>query len=133
MKRTEMPRRKHNKAAYRSGLEKKNAQWLHSLGVPFKYEKMKIKFVQPAKDRTYTPDFTALPNGVIVETKGMFTAADRAKHLWVKEQHPDLDIRFVFSNSRSKLYKGSKTTLAGWCYKHGFQYADKLIPEGWLL
>lgn len=127
-----MANRRHQRAAYRSGLEKKNATLLHSLGIKFKYEKMKIKFTQPAKHRTYTPDFHELPNGVIVETKGMFTAADRAKHLWVREQHPKLDIRFVFSNSRAKIYKGSKTTLADWCIKHKFKYADKLIPIGWL-
>lgn len=67
-----------------------------------------------------------------METKGRFTATDRKKHLLVKAQRPDLDIRFVFSNSRAKLNKGSKTTYADWCNKHGFLYADKLIPTEWL-
>ena len=33
---------------------------------------------------TYTPDFV-LPNGVIIETKGRFVAADRRKHLEIKK------------------------------------------------
>jgi hypothetical protein len=58
--------------------------------------------------------------------------ADRQKHLMVKEQHPELDIRFVFSNSKSKLSKISQTTYGDWCIKHGFKYADKDIPMSWL-
>lgn len=116
---------------YRSGLEEKVSEQLKELGVDFGYESEKIKFIQPAKNRTYTPDFI-LPNGIIIETKGRFVAADRMKHLYVKECHPDLDIRFVFSNSRSKLSKTAKSSYADWCEKHGFQYADKLIPEEWI-
>ena len=43
-----------------------------------------------------------LYNGIIIETKGRFTAADRRKHLLVRKQHPHLDIRFVFENSNAK-------------------------------
>ena len=115
---------------YRSGLEKAIAEHLSKHKVRFKYEKVKVKYTKPITNHTYTPDFT-LRNGVIIEAKGLFSSADRKKHLLVKEQHPDLDIRFVFSNSQKKLYKGSKTTYADWCVKHGFLYADKLIPKEW--
>lgn len=98
--------------------------------MPFKYEEFKIKY-EVNEVRTYTPDFE-LPNGIIIESKGRFVAADRKKHLLVKKQHPDLDIRFVFSNSNAKISKGSKTTLGMWCDKHGYMYADKLIPEEWI-
>jgi len=98
--------------------------------VPFKYEQFKIKY-EVHEIRTYTPDFE-LPNGIIIESKGRFVAADRKKHLLVQKQYPSLDIRFVFSNSRAKISKGSKTTYAMWCEKNGFQYADKLIPKEWL-
>ena len=50
----------------------------------------------------------------------------------VKQQHPELDIRFVFSNSRQKISKQSKTTYGMWCEKHGFLYADKTVPQEWL-
>lgn len=69
---------------------------------------------------------------LIVETKGRFTAADRKKHLLIKEQHPGYDIRFLFQRSASRLSKKSKTTYADWCRKHGFLFADKVVPEKWL-
>ena len=81
--------------------------------------------------RLYKPDFV-LNNGIIIETKGMFTTADRRKHLCVKKQHPNLDIRFVFENSNRKLYKNAKSTYAQWCIKHGFRYYTRIIPEDWL-
>ena len=119
------------KAGYRSGLEEQTAKDLKKREVPFSYEERKIKWLD-SKVRTYTPDFE-LPNGVIVETKGRFVAADRRKHLEIKKQFGDLyDIRFVFTNSRAKLYKGAKSSYADWCNKHGFLYADKTIPEEWL-
>ena len=118
------------KNGYRSGLEDKISEDLKDRNVKFEYEKLKIKY-EVHEDRTYTPDFT-LPNGVIIESKGRFTSEDRKKHLLVKKQHPDLDIRFVFSNSKGKIRKGSKTTYADWCDKHGFMYADKRIPDEWV-
>ena len=118
------------KYGYRSGLEGRISKQLKDLDVPVKYEEMKIKYAIN-EVRTYTPDFE-LPNGIIIESKGRFVVADRKKHLLIKKQRPDLDIRFVFSNSRDKINKGSKTTYGMWCDKHGFLYADKLIPEEWL-
>lgn len=115
---------------YRSGLEDRISEQLKELSVQFKYEEFKIKY-EVNESRTYTPDFE-LPNGIIIESKGRFVSADRKKHLLVKKQHPHLDIRFVFSNSRAKISKGSKTSYGDWCDKHGFLYSDKLIPEEWI-
>jgi len=94
------------------------------------YEAVKIEWEDLAY-RTYTPDFV-LHNGIIIETKGMFTAADRRKHLCIKRQHPKLDIRFIFENSRRKLRKGAKSTYGQWCFKYGFEYASRVVPEEWL-
>lgn len=115
----------------RSGLEDKTMDDLAKRGVSFEYETLKVKYEKPASQHTYTPDFI-LANGVIVETKGLFTVEDRQKHVLVKAQNPDLDIRFVFSRSASPIRKGSKTTYADWCRKNGFLYADKVIPQEWL-
>lgn len=115
---------------YRSGLEEKVGQQLDTLGIKAKYESFKIKFTEPEKNRSYTPDWL-LPNGIIIETKGRFITADRQKHLLVKQQHPHLDIRFVFSNSKTKLSKTSPTTYGQWCDKHGFKYSNKVIPVEW--
>jgi len=100
--------------------------------VPVVYEKVTIPFVQPAQNRNYTPDFLLKHNGILIETKGVFDSADRKKHLLVKAQYPDLDIRFVFSDANAKIYKGSKTTHAAWCEKHGFLWAHKEIPQAWI-
>lgn len=116
---------------FRSGLEDQVSTQLESLGVPVEYETTKIEYLRPAKSSKYTPDFH-LPNGIIIETKGRFVTDDRQKHLLIKAQHPHLDIRFVFSNSRGRISKLSQTTYAMWCEKYGFLYADKLIPEKWI-
>jgi hypothetical protein len=125
-----LPQRKHVKSNYRSGLEDRVGEQLKSLGVEAEYETVKIKY-RLDELKTYTPDWK-LPNGIIVETKGRFVAEDRKKHLLVKEQHPNHDIRFVFQNSAAKINKGSKTSYADWCIRNGFKYADKLIPESWV-
>jgi uncharacterized protein (DUF736 family) len=120
------------KAGWRSGLEEVIADQLKTLRVEFDYEKLTIRYTPPVKERRYTPDFRLLRNGIIVEAKGRFVTADRQKHLAVKAEHPDLDIRFVFSNSRSRISKQSTTTYALWCQSKGFQYADKEVPLSWL-
>lgn len=119
------------KLGFRSGLEEKVAKQLTEAGVAYEYETTKIKYVVPESVHKYTPDFL-LPNGVVVETKGRFTLSDRKKHLLIQKQRPDLDIRFVFSNSKTKISKGSKTSYADWCDKNNFIFADKEIPEEWL-
>lgn len=117
---------------YRSGLEEVVDEHLKQKGVNGEYEQHKIHYTKPATNNKYTPDFK-LPNGIFVETKGRFTTSDRKKHLLIKEQHPDIDIRFVFQNANNKLSKRSKTTYGDWCQKHGFIYAEKTIPDSWLL
>jgi len=122
--------RRHNKRTYRSGLEVEAAAFLSEHQKEVRYEKLKIEW-EDLKYRTYTPDFE-LDNGIIIETKGIFSAADRRKHLEVQRQHPKLDIRFVFSNARSKLYKGAKSRYSDWCDKYGFKWSHRLIPKEWL-
>lgn len=95
------------------------------------FEPEKLKYVVPEKTRTYTYDFR-LPNGIILESKGLFTTEDRQKMKLVKEQHPDLDIRFVFSNANARIAKRSPTTYAKWATTNGFPWAHKTIPPEWL-
>jgi predicted nuclease of restriction endonuclease-like RecB superfamily len=118
---------------YRSGLEEAIARQIQDAGKPVIYEQDKITYIVPERQATYTPDFT-LPkqNGYFyVETKGRWKVDDRQKHLLIKEQHPDIDIRFVFARD-NKLYKGSSTSYSQYCDKHGFRYALKRIPDEWL-
>jgi len=129
-----MPRRKRKPSQalrtsnFRSGFEAKTANYLRRNGVEFEYESVKIEFMKVA---TYTPDFI-LHNGIIIETKGLWTSDDRTKHLLIREQHPELDVRLCFQNASNKLRKGSKTTYAMWCEKKGIKYCDKTIPRSWL-
>lgn len=118
------------KVKYRSGLEEKVVAELTKLRIAFTYESLKIRYQK--KVSTYTPDII-LSNGIILEVKGYFTAEDRAKHLLIKDQHPELDIRFVFQMSSKKIHKSSTTTYGDWCERYGFKYAEYTsIPVGWL-
>lgn len=116
---------------YRSGLEEQVALYLEAAGVPVVFEEDKIDYVIPARPAKYTPDFR-LPDGSYIETKGRFMVEDRHKHLLIKDQRPEIKIRFLFQNANAKISKTSKTTYANWCDKHGFEYAHKQIPESWL-
>ena len=103
--RTISKRRRHAIAnGYRSGLEETISRQISDAGLIVSYETAKIEYVWPERTSTYTPDF-------LLPKVGGF---------------------FVFSNQNNKLYKGSPTTYAQWCDKHGFLYANKTIPEAWL-
>ena len=122
--------RRHSAYRYRSGLEKQVAAYLKDNQTKVRYELLKIEW-EDLRYRTYTPDFL-LDNGIICETKGQFDSEDRYKHTCIRQQHPELDIRFVFSNAKAKLYKGSKSTYTDWCEKNDFKYAHRVVPESWL-
>lgn len=119
------------KHGYRSGFEHKVSEQLTEQKIKFGYEDTIIEYTIPERKSKYTVDFT-LPNGILVETKGRWVAADRKKHLLIKKQQPELDIRLVFQSAKSKISKGSKTTYADYCDKHGIQWAEKQIPESWI-
>ncbi|GJE18727.1 hypothetical protein [Methylobacterium marchantiae] len=116
---------------YRSGLEAKNAKHLEALGAEVLFETFKVPYIIPASKHHYTVDFR-LPNGVLIETKGRWMAVDRAKHLFVRSQYPDLDIRLVFDNPKTVIAPGSSTTVVQWAEKHSFLWSTKLIPEEWV-
>lgn len=119
------------KYGFRSGLEEKVAEFLTSKGVKFTFETMKITYVKPETKHIYTPDFI-LDNGIIIETKGRWLLDDRKKHLLIRKQRPDLDIRILFQNANAKISKGSKTSYADFCEKNGIPYAHREIPVAWL-
>lgn len=118
------------KNKYRSKFEESVAKDLESRKVNFEYESLKIKYTIPESKHTYTPD-KLLDNGVVVEIKGRFLPKDRQKHLLIKQQHPEYDIRFCFMKDLP-INKGSKTFYSDWCKKNGFLYCFKTIPEEWL-
>lgn len=112
------------------------ARQLRLAGRKFGYEDVKIDYLKPAKKSKYNPDFRIKKRDgshMYIESKGRFLTSDRQKHLLIRDQHPELDIRFVFQNARAKISKTSTTTYAKWCEDKGFKYADKgQIPKEWL-
>ncbi len=131
---------------YKSGLEVSNGLLLEEEGVEGLYEPKEgvISYIIPASKHTYTPDFWFKSKGsgkiICVETKGIWDKADREKHVWIKMLYPTLDLRFVFSNSKSKTSKGAKQTYADICEGRGrgifkgltWKYASKRIPLEWI-
>lgn len=119
--------------AFRSGLEVAINKQLVRSGCSFSYEGdlNAIRYLLPESRHRYLCDFL-LSNGVMIEAKGLFTAKDRQKHLHIRNQHPQLDIRFVFSRANSRLSKKSSTTYKMWCTKNNFLWADRLVPAAWI-
>lgn len=115
---------------FKSGLEEKIAAQLGLAGINPCYESRKLPY-RVEETHNYTPDFP-VTKSLIIETKGRFQTADRMKMLKIKAQYPDIEFRFVFTNSKARISKASQTTYARWCEKNGFKYADKLIPTEWI-
>lgn len=116
---------------FRSGLEQSSHKLLSSWGLTVFFEAKKIAYFIPKTEHTYTPDFYIEEFDFFIETKGLFDLKDRQKHILIKQQHPELDIRFVFQNAHTRISKGSRTTYAMWCEKNGFQWAHKVPRKEW--
>lgn len=128
----------------RSKLEEKVASQLELSGVVFLYEETSFPYTVPSSNHIYTPDFEIVKKdgkSMFIESKGIWDYEDRYKHLLLRQQSPDLDIRFVFQRATGKIRKGSKTTYASICKGEGrgmfrgitWKYGDSgKIPERWL-
>lgn len=118
-----------NKGQFRSGFERSIATNLRQRKVAFEYETLELPY---KLEKVYRPDFI-LPNGIIVEAKGLFDDPAKRKMLAVKACHPDKDIRMLFMDASKKVRKGAKMTYAGWADKHGFPWAEGIkIPQEWI-
>lgn len=113
---------------FRSKFEASVALSLQKRGLSFHYEGRALPYRIEA---VYTPDFI-LPNGVIVETKGLFDQDDRRKMAAVKAQHPALDIRLCFMDANVKLSRAPRAlTYWQWAERHGFLWCEGHIPTSW--
>lgn len=130
---------------FRSGIESTIAEQLTKNKISFDYEPAwgKIPYIIPESKHSYLPDFYITSKSgkkIIIEVKGIWVYADRYKHLLIRKANPELDIRFVFSNSKNKIRKGSKTTYRDICEGRGqapfkgvtWKYTDKKIKKEWL-
>jgi len=113
--------------SYRSKFEQTIGEFL---GERAEHEPERIPFIQPSKQRFYVPDFKTR-GGLYVECKGRWVAEDRAKHVWLREQHPEKRIIIVFQNAKVRLSKVSKTTYGEWATKNKIEWYDwkQGIPE----
>jgi len=110
------------------------AKWMDENQISWKYELAKLEYTLPG--RRYCPDFWLLPlpwgRQMVCEVKGWLRPEDRTKMIAVRDQHPEVDIRFIFVNASKTLSKKSKTTYGMWATKHGFLWAEKTIPKEWM-
>lgn len=122
------------KIKVRSNLEVKLSAILTDAGCPWEYEVTKIPYTVPQTDHNYTVDFT-VGKKLLIEGKGYLSDyRERQKYVLLKDQHPDLDLRFVFDNP-NKLCGGTKMTHAKWAEKYGFTYCsikDTEIIAEWI-
>lgn len=133
-------------AGFASGFEHDVAKDLEERGVEYGYEEESFELFLPqnknrklecsecgskeiVKQAWYTPDFF-LANGIIVETKGRFTALDRDKALAFRAGHSGCDLRLVFEFD-NKLSRRAKQRYSQWCTSQGITYAIKRIPKEW--
>lgn len=116
-------------AGFRSGYE---AEVQKRLPEGVLYESIKIPY-HIELNANYTPDWIMPSQCILIEAKGEFRMEDRNKMLILKREYPDLDIRLLFQNPRTKLRKGAVSTYEDWCRKNGFPCAKGPgIPEEWL-
>jgi hypothetical protein len=117
----------------RSNLEKRVQQNLNQRGVAYEYEPCKLPYTVT---RNYIPDLKI--GQIFIEVKGYFRSDAQRKMRNMKEQHPELDIRFLFQRNNSpvqgakKRKDGTRMTCQEWAEKHNFKYAEEVIPEEWL-
>lgn len=131
---------------FRSKFEEKVAQYLEDRGVNYGYELYEYEYEAPLRKnkawcadcggttlvRTgwYTPDFF-LPNGIIVEAKGRFTAENRRKMLAVREAHPNETFVLLFQRN-NRIHKRSETRYSDWCESNNFDYSIGVPKDEWL-
>lgn len=114
--------------SYKSGFERTIAANLAMRGVEFSYEELRLPYTLQGE---YRPDFVIKSSGIIVEAKGFLDRDSKRKMIAVKQQHPELDIRFLFQQADKKM-QGSKKTHGEWATRNGFKYAEGEIPDDWL-
>ena len=138
-----MPRRKRKPTyPFRSCYEEDVSK---NITCDWKYESYSYEYNEPLRknrakcakcgssqlERTgwYTPDFQ-LGTGIIIETKGRFTAADRRKMKAVKETVPELKDKLVMMfMTDNKLNKRAKMRYSDWCEENGFDYVVGTVPK----
>jgi len=129
---------------YRSGFEKRFAEFLDTRNVKYEYEvdTFKISVEVPKvycgacgsngikQDTVYTPDFKT--HGSYLECKGRLTAKERRRILGLLSSHPTIDFRLVFMRN-NPLYPRSKSRYSTWAEDNKIPYCiGHEIPNEWI-
>jgi len=134
----------HGEHTFRSKFEHRLALSLEERGVKYGYEQEEWEYYTKVqggicadcdgthirKRRWYTPDFF-LPNGIVIEAKGQFTASNRVTLKAVREAQDSVDLRLVFM-ANNRISKNSTTTYTDWADQFGFKWSLGRIPDSWL-
>jgi len=117
---------------HRSGFEQSTTDLmkLHKIKADYEPKDKKLTYIKPSTTHKYQTDYV-LHNNIYLECKGLFTAIDRKKILYIKEQHPTIDLRLVFQSPFQKLSKKSKTTYAMWATKNGIKWGVQSDILAW--
>lgn len=117
---------------FKGNIEPVVADYLSSKNLTFTYETEKLPYTV-VEHRVYIPDFIVdTPSGrrIYLEVKGYFRPEDRRKLTFVRESHPEKDIRLVFKQD-NKIHAKTNTRYSDWCEKHKWIYCVGGIPEDW--
>ena len=115
------------------------AKGLDKRGIKYVYEPITIEW--QVKPKQYTPDFSITRKDgteMLIEYKGFLWAEDKQKMKAVRQQYPDLDIRFVFADAHKPVHgaktrkNGTKQSHAEWAEDNGYLWATEKIPASWL-
>lgn len=126
------------KINFRSKLEERTSEQLKSIN--WLYEGEQLNYSIPITHHKYTPDFVITkPDGrkLFLECKGRhrwggMDLETRKKMEYVKQQNPNLDIRFVFDKANNKIGTSPKSmTWEQWAEKMGYKYTINIIPIEW--
>jgi len=69
---------------------------------------------------------------VVLQQKGRFVTADRQKLRLLKQQHPTVEFRMIFSNSAQRISSTSATKYSDWCERFGIAYCDGKPSQEWI-
>lgn len=130
----------------RSKFEERTAQQITDAGYRYEYEMYAFTYHKRVRSahcndcegtecyqqHIYYPDFYLPEHGFFIETKGIFSPADRIKMILMKEQHPEEEIKILFQQDKLIKHKRKSTRYTEWAKANGYTSATGSIPASWL-
>jgi hypothetical protein len=133
---------------YRTEFEATTAMRLIRRNISFEYEPARLRYTDKnGRKRITQPDFHLKPKsndphgGMFVEAKSLLKNDHLSRYELLREQRPDLDIRFIFEQpdrtiSHFGVADGEGQTRAvsysEWADMNGFKWSGEAIPNALL-